>query len=353
MLPIKILAITNQTASGWWRIEQIFKYLGDGFITKQVGAKEPNYQQDFEMADIVILQCSVSPELVDISHKHGCKVIYETDDVQDDYPKTHPSYKEYMRKKDKTDKLFYKTLNKCDWVTVSTQFLKDRWKHLNKNITVLPNYVDPELYPNYRKNTTRDIRIGWVGGISHYGDLELIKKPINYILNKYPQAKFVYMGLSRMGSGEGIEKATHGDDYFKEIPRNRREPVWGVAFSDYPHTFCSLQLDLAIAPLENTAFNKGKSCLKWLEYSWNGVPGIYGLPVYGDYIVHGKTGFIAKTEDAWKVYLSELIENPQLRRHLGTTAQKYVKENYDITKNISKWRKLYRYLVNDPKGRAR
>lgn len=348
---IKILAITNQTASAWWRIDQIFKYLGEEFLCKSIGVKELNTEQDFELADIVILQCAVSPHMVDICHKHGCKVVYETDDIQDEYHESHPSYAEYNETKEDHDKKFYETMRKADWVTVSTKFLKDRWKHIHKDITVLPNYIDPTLYPEYSKNNTDIIRIGWAGGISHYGDLEIIKKPLNYVLKKYPNTKFIYFGLGRIGYGNEIEKATKGDDYFKEIPRNRREPVWGVNFTDYPHTFTSLQYDIAIAPLLNHDFNKGKSNLKWLEYSWNGVPGIYSPPVYGDYIEHGKTGFIAKTQDAWVVYLSELIENAHLRRFIGSTAKKYVKENYDITRYIYKWRELYKSLVNEPKSK--
>lgn len=342
---IKILAITNHTASAWWRINQVFKYIGEGFVYKSIGAKDPNMEADFDTADIVILQCSVSPHLVDVCHKHGCKVIYETDDVQDHYHKSHPSYAQYMETKEEHDKNFYETMRKADWVTVSVEFLKKRWQHINKNITVLPNYVDPQLYPEYGKNTTDIIRIGWAGGISHYGDLEIIKKPLNHILEKYKNTKFIYFGLGRIGYGDAIDKAVKGDDYFKEIPRNRREPVWGVEFKDYPHMFTSLQYDIAIAPLLPHDFNKGKSCLKWLEYSWCGVPGIYSPTVYGDYIEHGKTGFIANTQDAWIVYLSELIENAHLRRFIGSNAKKYVKENYDIRRHIHKWRELYKLVV--------
>ncbi len=346
---IKILAITNQTASAWWRIDQIFKYLGEGYMCKSIGVKDPNMKADFDLADIVILQCSVSPHIVDICHKHGCKVIYETDDVQDEYHKSHPSYAEYMETKKEHDEKFYETMRKSDWVTVSTPFLKNRWKHINKNITVLPNYIDPQLYPEYSKNNTDIIRIGWAGGISHYGDLEIIKKPLNYVLDKYKNTKFVYFGLGKMGYGSTINKVISGDDYFKEIPRNRREPVWGVNFSDYPHAFTSLQYDIAIAPLLANNFNKGKSNLKWLEYSWNGVPGVYSPTVYSNDIEHGKTGFIAKTQDAWKVYLSTLIESAHLRRYIGSTAKKYVREKYDITRHIHKWRELYEFIADESK----
>jgi hypothetical protein len=94
--------------------------------------------------------------------------------------------------------------------------------------------------------------VGWAGGVGHRGDLELI---VDVVRDLADEVEWVFFGL---------------------CPQKLRPYVHevhdGVPIEQYPAALAALNLDLALAPLEDNTFNACKSNLRLLEYGACGFP---------------------------------------------------------------------------------
>lgn len=94
-------------------------------------------------------------------------------------------------------------------------------------------------------------RVGWAGGIGHGGDLKIVRE-IMEILGD--EVQWAFLGMCPENVPEGTELYP------------------GVPFADYPRKLGTLNLDVALAPLEENDFNRCKSDLRVLEYAAAGFP---------------------------------------------------------------------------------
>ena len=145
-------------------------------------------------------------------------------------------------------------LDLTDRLVVSTTPLANAMEKLHRDIRVVPNRLPPDPWGqlvNLRRQGRRP-RVGWSGGSSHQGDLELIADVVKILAD---EVEWVFLGMCP----EPMRKYLH-------------EHHTPVLIEVYPQKLASLNLDLAIAPLENHLFNDCKSNLKLLEYGACGYP---------------------------------------------------------------------------------
>src|SRR6185437_11045349 len=121
----------------------------------------------------------------------------------------------------------------ADMVTCTNKHLAKRLKELNKNVVVLPNYMDLERWVKpYLKNDTGFINIGWAGSTSHYNDLEMIVEPLKRILAEFPNVRLYIMGEWRARKWfEGVKNV---------------EVMLAVPFEAYPTRLAGLRLDIGL-----------------------------------------------------------------------------------------------------------
>lgn len=188
----------------------------------------------------------------------GIKKIYEVDDHLARVPIKSAHY-DHMPK-DLRGKML-KAIGLCDRLVVSTEPLARELGGYNDDVRVSLNRIPPAMWgarPPVRAERTRSPgskpRIGWAGGVSHQGDLEMIASVIKELADR---VDWVFFGM---------------------CPDSIRPYIWefhgGVPTLAYPRKLMALAQtwDLAIAPLESNVFNDCKSNLKLLEYGWCGVP---------------------------------------------------------------------------------
>jgi glycosyltransferase involved in cell wall biosynthesis len=105
----------------------------------------------------------------------------------------------------------------------------------------------------------------------------------------------------------------------------------------------SYKFDIGLAPLEDNNFNRGKSNLRWLEYSALKIPTIASpLPDFKR-VITGKNGLLANDLDDWKMHLRALLDNEGLRRQMGREAYKSVRDQFNVTKTAN----LYRHILKE------
>ncbi len=341
-----ILFVCNSTASRLWRILPQAKYLQrKGWM---IGLKEAN-KFDFipDATEIAVLQMVYDERLIRDLKKKNIKIVFELDDLIEWVPKDHYAHKDL---KWSNTYYVYKAIRDADAIICTNDYLKKHYRLLRlfkRPIEILPNYVDLEYWKkDYNPNPTDIVRIGYCGGISHVNDLKLIARPLEKILKEFEKIRFVQVAAGGFSTENPLSQFRYGDDCFKNLPKRKREFMIGTPMEIWSTKLNQLQLDIGLASVVDNKFTKCKTPIKWMEYAVNRVPCIASKCLYGKAIEHGKTGFLAETEDDWYKYLKLLIKDKALRERVGERAMWEVYEKYDIKKYLHKWENIFLSLLN-------
>ena len=108
-----------------------------------------------------------------------------------------------------------------------------------------------------------------------------------------------------------------------------------------------LRWDVAIAPLEDDAFTRGKSDLKYLDYGALGIPGVFSdVRPYRETVRHRETGLLAANEpEAWADALEEIVGDDALRARLAAAATAEVHGTRMLRTNAARWRDAIETIV--------
>ncbi len=304
----------------------------------------PNQNYDIQLisgSDLVIVQRDF-PRYIDRymqihsdAYRLGIPVIFEIDDLLWELPEGHPDKETHYY----TDALLPMLLAAwtADAITVPSDGLKEYLYWLNQNIYVLPNFLNLNLWTLRLPELSHSevISIGYMGGDSHLPDLQAIGPVILDILNSYNgMVKFTSWGL-------------------KPHPSLLKHPLveWhSLTPGDYAAyaKYCSKQrIDIYIAPLKNSLFNRCKSSIKVLEYISLGVAGVASdLEPYSSVIKPGVTGLLAETNEHWETHLKALIEQPDMRLEIAKQAQASVRQDWLISDHFYLWQLAYEGIVS-------
>jgi hypothetical protein len=114
-------------------------------------------------------------------------------------------------------------------------------------------------------------------------------------------------------------------------------------FAEYPEALAGVNLDLALAPLQDTAFNRCKSHLKVLEY------GILGIPVIASaldpYLNCPVTLIDGTDSEAWLSAITGAIEDEELRLEQANELQAWVSGGQMLHHRRPQWKSV---LTGEP-----
>ncbi|MFZ6026443.1 MAG: glycosyltransferase [Chloroflexota bacterium] len=296
-----------------------------------------------ECADAVLIQRDF-PAHVDVYHQvlaaarlHHKPVIYEIDDLLTELPEEHPGVAHFLPRR----AAILAAIAQADAVTCTTQPLAAYLRAFNPRVSVLPNYLLDALWP-LRPHLTQDamkdsrpLVIGYLGSASHVPDLAMLAPLLAGLLDRYGERLLLRLwGIAAPPELAGRSNVQTFD-------------VGLVEYAQFAAYFARQQCDLFIAPLQDSAFNRCKSAIKFLEYSALGVPGVYSnLPPYADVITPGQDGLLADGLDPWLAHLVALIENDELRRQMGRAAQETVRHKWLLSSQGTVWEAEMRRLVD-------
>lgn len=221
----------------------------------------------------------------------------------------------------------------CSLLTVTTKELgKKLIVHSGRTrpVAVLPNLLDFALWRPQKPNNTDKLRICWAGGNSHYRDWKIVEEALIEFYKEQP-----YTLVIAGQKFEGIHKK------FKEI----EFLGWHSDIRSYPMHMRDLRADIGICPLEGSEFDKGKSAIKWEEYSALEIPTIASnVTPYKEVIDDMKTGYlVANTTSAWLGALRQLSKDKELRTKLAKNANAEVRKNFSVERSIE-WYEAYKAL---------
>ena len=331
---MKICGYLGPSGSRIYRFEQVAKYLNRD-PEFEVVVSPTDIQDDQVMwADIIFVKELVDPHqialLLAYKQERNKIIIVDRDDAFK-VTKDNPFSKEH---KDLNAAIWQRELVKiANHVIVTSEELKKEVIPFTKECSVIPNYLDMEMWNTpTTKNESDVLRIGWAGSVTHRKDLEIVMPPLIDILHEYHKVKFIYVG-------DPFPK-----QFLTKIPPNQHEFIMGTPdFYTWPFKAQTLALDIGLAPLVDNHFNQCRSTLKYLEYGMMEAAGIYSPTVFKE-VITGKNGLIAKTPHEFYLSMKRLIEDEVLRKDIQKRAKYDVLKNYSIEKNIGVYKDLFKKI---------
>lgn len=256
-LPLILGLPVNSSAVGHYRVTAPLAALEEaGRVIARVAYESPSAAEIERLSpDTIILQCRYSDGAADdilrMKKYSSALRVFELDDYVVNAPKknTHARNKPVN-----TEQMLREGIGLCDRVVVTTQPLADALASMHSDIRVVPNMLTLEPWARLtsRRGTSSKPRVGWGGGTSHTGDLEIIAEVVRELAN---EVEWVFFGMCP----DALRPYVH-------------EFHPGTSLQSYPFKLASLNLDLALAPLEFHIFNDCKSNLRLLEYGACGYP---------------------------------------------------------------------------------
>jgi len=221
-------------------------------------------------------------------------------------------------------------IREADALIVSTPYLKELYSEFNDHIYVMPNSIDFNTWGKAQMGKNKGkITIGWMGGGTHNGDLEIVLPAMKYLGEKYPNVQFSFLhGASpEIRAMKGVKvnsKWERIDKYHKYVAK--------------------AGFDIGLAPLQDNAFNRGKSNLRWLEYSALGIPCVASnVGHFAETIDNGVDGLLCDTPEDFTTALEGLILNKSRRKEIGQAAKARVFADF----NIDQTAKYYKQALID------
>lgn len=276
----------------------------------------------------IVFRCPITPELQEFIEKgkyFNKTFFYDIDDlvIGDEYVKDI----EHLKKLSESELTMYmdgvrrnqQALKLCDYAITTTPALAHELEKFVPEVYINRNVISEEmahlaklaLENKKTKEATEELYIGYLSGsITHNPDFELIKEPIKKILRENKHVRLVLAGL--------IDLPVDMEEY--------KDQIISKPFVDWrklPETIASL--DINLAPIEDTLFNRAKSENKWTEASSVQVVTVASkVGAFEEMIENEVTGFLCKTPEEWYKTITKLIQNPELRQKIAKKAYEKV-----------------------------
>lgn len=273
----------------------------DGFI-KEYGDEEVAHLGQY---DVIFTSYFTSPHIYTLlwaaEKEYGTKVIIDFDD---DLFDVDPSNFAFWRSAGWQGHEFLGIIARvskrlCTTNKLLANKLRNR-SEVDPTIAIIPNYI-ADMYPDQTVDNGDKVVIGFFGGASHYNDLHE-----SHVLDAVQKLMHKYKNVHFKVCGQPINKY---------LPKTRIHNVEVGQGVNWPtKVLPSMNLDIAVAPLLDTEFNKYKSNIKWQESTRMG-SAFVGSNV-GPYksLKSSVATLVNNTTDEWYDALERLILDANARK---------------------------------------
>ena len=312
------------------KAEQLRKH---GFAVKVVNLSDFQLSMAQNASHIIIYRSPISPELLRLCHlakEYGKPVFFDIDDLVFDTVYTDQlSYTQGLNSVEKGNydagvRNYGYMLENCDGAITSTNQLQEELYKYQSKVLLNRNLASDDLiaissqYIKDYSQTSDIVKIGYFSGsISHNENFELIKPAIKQLLTKYSNVQLHIVGIL-------------------DIPQDMKPFENQIVTHDYVDwdklPALISEVDINLAPLVDSIFNRAKSEIKWIEAALVKVPTVASnIGAFSDAVVDGETGLLA-TDEEWFDKLEALVLSPELRQKIADAAYRAVLENCTLSK---------------------
>lgn len=276
---------------------------------------------DLFKADLVIFSRVKSEQgcrLMDYCNEQHIKTIYMLDDNWFSVGSDWPEYKDIFAPGALLYERFMYCLVRANHVLTYNKILAEDLRPHCRSLVILPTNIDLSLFPIVKRNGGRRPRVGYVGSLR--------KEDSAFIA-------LSELALEREDFDVFLMSATI-PNALHDLPGHRLfyQP-YVFAYHRYAQLLCAAELDILLAPLENTRTDASKCPNKYLEITAAGAVGIYSHTApYNEFIINGENGLLVRNDVAsWKSSIQFLLDNPRSRVEILTNAEQNVRQNFNTS----------------------
>jgi glycosyltransferase involved in cell wall biosynthesis len=223
---------------------------------------------------------------------------------------------------------FANVMRQADYVSAGNRFLQGQaaYSAREERIHVIPTCIDPAKYPvAHQERAGKEVQVVWIGSSSTLQGLEAIRVVLEEIGTCWP--------------GVNLKLICDRFIEFENLPVTR------CPWSDATEVDHLASADIGISWLPDDLWSRGKCGLKVLQYMAAGLPVVANpVGVQAEMIVHGETGYLARTATEWSTAIGRLAHDPALRARMGKAGRAKVETEFSVGAGATRWLALLRRL---------
>jgi tetratricopeptide (TPR) repeat protein len=263
-------------------------------------------------SDVLVLTMIMDVEALRLIHQRrllGKATICEVNDYVPDVQVWNPAHRSWSDRRGL--RLFRELVQRCEATQVSSPVLAQRLAPLAPQLAVFPNQLASlpaprQGGPGAAAGEGVPVVVGWGGSIGHLQDLASVAPALCGWLQATPGVRLEIMG----------DPALAG--LFESAPAERFRFRRAGSLAQYLQWLQGL--DIGLAPLLPTDYNRCRSDVKFLEYAAHGVvPVLQRLDPYNN-VRDGDAGFMFADPTQMLSVLDRLLDSPALRWEVAANA---------------------------------
>lgn len=282
--------------------------------------------------DVVFLQKRLLPKLlINRLRKNARALIFEFDDVVT-LKKTDENA---VRESPTKDRRFRRVIKLADAVITTNDYLGEIARRAAGSdvdkVHVFPSVIDLERWRARPAAAPGDrVTIGWMGTASNLPSVQVLHAPFVRLCRRYEglQVKIVCDEPLELEGVRLLRKPFEADEEVADVG----------------------SFDIAVAPLIEDPWTRGKISTKLLAYFAAGLPVVASnVAANRLYVRDGENGFLVGTLGEWEDRIVKLIEDPALRQSLGGRARAIVEREFSIASAVPRYLALFEKLAAAPR----
>jgi glycosyltransferase involved in cell wall biosynthesis len=306
--------------------------------------------ESLDWCEIAVFQRNTEQQQLDLmieAKKRGKFVVVEGDDDYINIPDRNSGKAYYAPKRPILEEMF----RQAHAVSVTTKPLREVYLAYNKNISVIPNAYDLDIYDvtlpiqqvyifqGYPQRPVsieqfQNIREGkkfvcWAGSPTHEEDMELVIKPLERLIKK----ENVIVGMCAFVHKYMLTK----------YPENNLFTFGVVPNIAWYGMLQFLKPDVWLAPVVENQFNKSKSNLKKIEAAMMG--SVFVGSDFDTYNQDELEGYLPNNHvnDDWYSCMRHAVnEAPEERERMNLHNRKVLEDQFDAKVTALQWEKFFK-----------
>ena len=277
------------------------------------------------MADAVILQRRLLPPwLLWLVRRQARKLVFDFDDAlyrRDSFSRRGERSARRMRR-------FRATVAASDAVMAGNRFLAEQASRFTSpdRVHIVPTCVEPSLYPISSQDGGAGLKLVWIGSRIMMRSLEAASPLLGTLGRALPGARLKVI-CDAFPTVDGID--------IEAVPWSSGSEAKELASSH-----------IGISHLPDDEWSLGKCGLKVIQYMAAGLPVVANpVGVHAEMVVHGVTGYLARTDEEWKEAVRKLAGSRELRRRMGLAGRRFVEERWSRETAGAGWNSILEGLA--------
>jgi len=288
--------------------------------------RSPRYDLIFVHRELFPLGLSVGMlPLLEILHRSNSRLVYDFDDAVYLPHRQNRGVVGWFENPTSVNRL----MRMSETVIAGNAFLLEHARKWNTHAHCIPTPVDTRRYFPAENGKSAPVPvIGWIGSPStakYVGSL----RPVFERLAKTHRFRLKVIGAGKEVAFPGVDVEIRPWDLRTEADEFR-------------------QCDIGLYPLWDDQWSRGKCGYKALQFMASGVPVVASeVGMNTEIIRHRANGMLARTEEDWVRHLGELLEDPALRRSLGSAGRQTIEEDYSLDRLTPRFLSVIRGCTGD------